>query len=192
MRARNMVLGLIGICLMTLPTVGCVGPSGATTAEKRTAVHNMRSETLAKLYELHPAARQEIRKAVGYGVFSNVGINLIFLSAGTGWGVVRDNATGKDVHMKMASGGVGLGLGAKDFRGVFVFTTKEALARFVEDGWDASGQADAAAKSGDKGGAYAGSIDVAPGIKLYQITEHGLALQATIQGTKYWRDDDLS
>ena len=192
MRARNMVFGLIGICLMSLPAAGCLGPSGTTTAEKRTAVHTMRTETLAKLYELHPAARQEIRKAAGYGVFSNVGVNLILLSAGTGWGVVRDNATGKDVHMRMASGGIGLGLGAKDFRGVFVFTTKEALARFVEDGWDASGQADAAAKSGDKGDAYASAIDVAPGIKLYQITEHGLALQATIQGTKYWRDDDMS
>ena len=192
MRARNMVFGLIGMCLMALPAAGCLGPSGTTTAEKRTAVHTMRTETLAKLYELHPAARKEIRKAAGYGVFSNVGVNLIFVSAGTGWGVVRDNATGKDIHMKMASGGVGLGLGAKDFRGVFVFTSKEALTRFVEDGWDASGQADATAKSGDKGGAYAGAIDVAPGIKLYQITEHGLALQATIQGTKYWRDDDLS
>ncbi len=33
---------------------------------------------------------------------------------------------------------------------------------------------------------------VAPGIKLYQITENGLALQATIQGTKYWKDAELN
>ena len=57
---------------------------------------------------------------------------------------------------------------------------------------DASAQADLAAKAGTKGGAFAGAIDVAPGIKLYQITENGLALQATIQGTKYWRDGDLN
>jgi len=94
--------------------------------------------------------------------------------------------------MKMVSGGIGVGLGVKDFRGVFVFTTEAALRRFTEDGWDASGQADAAAKSGKKGDAFAGAIDVAPGIKLYQLTEHGLALQATIQGTKYWRDDELN
>ncbi len=92
----------------------------------------------------------------------------------------------------MVTAGVGIGLGVKDFRGVFVFTTRDAFRRFTEDGWDASAQADLAAKAGNKGGAFAGAIDVAPGIKLYQITEHGLALQATIQGTKYWRDADLN
>ena len=94
--------------------------------------------------------------------------------------------------MKMLSGGVGIGLGVKDFRGVFVFSSERALRRFVEGGWDASAQVDAAAKSEDKGGAWAGAFDVAPGIKLYQLTKHGLAFQATIQGTKFWKDDELS
>jgi lipid-binding SYLF domain-containing protein len=94
--------------------------------------------------------------------------------------------------MKMYSAGIGFGLGVKDFRGVFVFTSQEALRSFVEDGWDASAQADAAAKSADKGDAFAGGVDVAPGIKLYQLTQHGLALQATIQGTKFWTDDELN
>jgi len=171
---------------------GCVSPDGATVGQRRVAVQKMGSETLAKLYNIHPSAREQIETAEGYGVFSNVGINLIFLSAANGYGVVHDQKTGATAYMKMVSAGVGIGLGAKDFRGVFVFTSRSALRHFVEHGWDASAQADAAAKSGTKGGAAAGAIDVAPGIKLYQITETGLALQATIQGTKYWRDDDLS
>lgn len=189
---RRTFLVLVSSLLVGGLLSGCIGPNGASTEEKRQAVQKMRSETLARLYEIHPIAKEQIGKAAGYGVFSNVGINLILLSAASGWGVVRDQTTGEDVYMKMISGGLGLGLGAKDFRGVFVFTSREALEGFVNNGWDASGQADAAAKAGDKGGAFAGAIDVAPGIKLYQITEHGLALQATIQGTKYWRDDDLS
>jgi hypothetical protein len=80
----------------------------------------------------------------------------------------------------------------KDFRGVFVFTSEEALSSFVESGWEANAQADAAAVSEDKGAAWAGAVDVAPGIKLYQLTKHGLALQATIQGTKFWKYDELS
>lgn len=171
---------------------GCMSPEGSTIAAKREDARQMRSDTLTKLYQIHPQAKQQIAKAVGYGVFSNVGVNLILLSAGNGWGIVRNNKTGKDIYMKMVSGGIGLGLGVKDFRGVFVFTSREALRRFTEHGWDASAQADAAAKAGKKGDAFAGAIDVAPGIKLYQITEHGLALQATIQGTKYWPDDDLN
>ena len=73
-----------------------------------------------------------------------------------------------------------------------MFTSQEALKTFIEQGWDASAQVDAAAKAGEKGDAWAGAVDVTPGIKLYQITENGLALQATIQGTKYWKDDDLN
>ena len=44
---------------------------------------------------------------------------------------------------------------------------------------------------GNKGGA-AGAVTVAPCIDLYQITENGLALQATIRGTKYFKNDDLN
>lgn len=189
---RRTVVALASSVLAVGLLAGCVSPKGSSPAEKRQAVQEMRSDTLAKLYEVHPVAKDEIAQAAGYGVFSNVNVNLVLLSAAGGYGVVRDNQSGRDVYMKMVSGGLGLGLGAKDFRGVFVFTTKEALDNFVEHGWDASAQADAAAKAGEKGGALAGAIDVAPGIKLYQITETGLALQATIQGTKYWRDHELS
>ena len=185
---RWAMTALLSFALLT----GCMSPKGGSVVEKRRTVQEMRSDTLAELYKIHPFAKTRIRKSAGYGVFSNVGINLFMLSAATGWGVVRDKETGKDTYMKMASAGIGIGLGVKDFRGVFVFTSKDALRRFVEDGWDASAQADAAAKADHKGGAWAGGVDVAPGIRLYQITKHGLALQATIQGTKFWKDDDLS
>ena len=145
-----------------------------------------------RIGKVHPYAKTQIDRAVGYGVFSNVGINLFLLSTASGWGIVRDKATGRDTYMKMYSAGIGPGLGVKDFRGVFVFTSESALEQFVEDGWDASAQADAAAKAEDKGDAWAGAVNVAPGIRLYQLTQMGLALQATIQGTKFWKDDALN
>jgi len=166
--------------------------AAASPEEQRKEIRKMRSETLAKLYKVHPLAKGDIRKAAGYAVFSNIGINLIFLSAAGGSGVAHDNRTGKDIYMKMVSGGVGFGLGVKDFRGIFVFSTAKAFKQFVESGWAADAQADAAAKSGEKGGAAAGAITVAPGVDLYQLTETGLALQATIQGTKYYKDDELN
>lgn len=164
----------------------------ASSEEKKKEIRKMRSETLAKLYKVHPLARNDIQKAVGYAVFSDVGVNLILLSAAGGSGVAHDNRTGKDIYMKMVSGGIGFGLGVKDFRGIFVFSTSKALKQFIESGWTADAQADAAAKSGEKGGAAAGAIAVAPGVDLYQLTETGLALQATIQGTKYYKDDELN
>lgn len=163
-----------------------------SAAEKRAEIQKMRTETLARLYKTHPAAKASVQSAAGYAVFTNVGINLILLSAAGGSGVAHDNRSGKDIYMKMVSGGVGFGLGVKDFRGVFVFSTKDKLDQFINSGWEASAQADAAAKAGDKGGAAAGAITVAPGVTLYQLTENGLALQATIQGTKYYKNDDLN
>jgi lipid-binding SYLF domain-containing protein len=125
-------------------------------------------------------------------IAANNGVNLFLLSTASGWGIVRDQKTGRDTYMKMYSAGLGPGLGVKDFHGVFVFTSESALEQFVEDGRDASAQADAAAKAEDKGDAWAGAVNVAPGIRLYQITQTGLALQATIQGTKFWKDDELN
>lgn len=193
-----MNLGSYRVPILTALAVGILlsGFTGLAAAaspeEKRKEIRNMRSETLAKLYKVHPQAGDEIKRAVGYAVFSNIGVNLIFLSAAGGSGVAHDNRSGKDIYMKMVSGGVGFGLGVKDFRGVFVFTRANALKQFIESGWAADAQADAAAKSGEKGGAVAGAITVAPGVDLYQITETGLALQATIQGTKYYKDDELN
>ncbi|MDX1482881.1 MAG: hypothetical protein R3229_00245 [Alphaproteobacteria bacterium] len=185
-----MKLKLLAPLMMAVLLGACA--SGDTPAEKRADIQKMRAETLAKLYKLQPGARTRIRTAAGYGVFTNIGVHVIWLGAAGGWGVVRDNTTGKDTYMNMGQAGIGLGLGIKDFRGVFVFTEKKYLDWFVNKGWDASAQADAAAKAGKKGDAWAGAVDVAPGIYLYQITEHGLALQATIQGTKYWKSKELN
>jgi lipid-binding SYLF domain-containing protein len=163
-----------------------------TPEQQRIELKKMQGETLNKLYKLAPQAKQEIQNAAGYAVFSNTGINLLLLSTANGTGVAHNNHSGKDIFINMLSGGVGIGLGVKDFRGVFVFASQDVFNQFVNEGWQAGAQADVAAKSGDKGDALTMAIDVAPGIKMYQITENGLALQATIQGTKYWKDDDLN
>ena len=159
---------------------------------KRQKIESMRVEVLKDLHDLAPHVVDEIDRSVGFGVFSNLGVNLVLLSAGAGSGVVRDNRTGDDTYMRMASAGLGVGLGVKDFRGVFVFHTRAALDRFLDHGWDFSGQADAAAKAGDKGAEKSLSDSAVDGVSLYQLTETGLALQATLQGTKYWKNKRLN
>ena len=163
-----------------------------SASEKRAEILKMRAETLAKLYRIRPSAKARIASAYGYAVFSNLGVNLVFLAMAGGSGVAHDNKSGREVYMKMISGGVGLGLGVKDFRGVFVFRTQKAFRGFVEDGWEAGAHADAIAKAGKEGGAAEGAVTVAPDTELYQLTETGLALEATIQGTKYFKDDELN
>ncbi|UCG80015.1 MAG: hypothetical protein JSV60_08595, partial [Desulfobacterales bacterium] len=128
----------------------------------------------------------------GYGVFSNIGLNVFLLASGNGFGVVVDTATGQRTYMKMRSVGVGMGWGVKDVRAVFIFRKQSVMTHFVEKGWEFGAQADAAAKTGDKGGAAGGEAYVETDIIIYQLTEAGVALQATIAGTKYWKDKDLN
>ena len=169
---------------------GCAS-TGKTPDEKRAAILDMKNEVLGDLYKVRPDVRAQIKAAPGYAVFSNANVNLIFASFGGGYGVVRDNATGKHTYMKMGEVGIGLGLGIKDFRAVFVFHNRKVMKRFVDQGWAFGAQADAAAKAGDKGAAVAGEVTI-DNITIYQLTESGLALQATVKGTKYWKDKSLN
>ncbi|MCW8895411.1 YSC84-related protein [Sulfurimonas sp.] len=150
------------------------------------------NETLKLLYKYAPEAREMLLRSYGYATFANFGVNLVLFSAEGGKGVAHNNKTGQNIYMNMASGGLGLGLGVKDFRAVFLFRDRKAFKTFVQSGWEANAQADAAAKAGKSGGAINAAITVAPGIRLYKLTQNGLAIQATIQGTKYWKDEDLN
>jgi len=164
----------------------------ATKAEKQAAIRKEAQTTLAKLYKINPGSRSTIQKAAGYAAFDNFGMNLFLLSTARGKGIAVVNAGKKETFMKMISVGAGLGLGVKDFRLVFVFETPQALDSFINSGWDADAQAGATAKANQKGGAFEGAISVSPGVWVYQLTETGLALEATLQGTKYYKDDDLN
>ena len=186
---KNILRIFAAIILLSL--TACATNQGASSAEKRQSIQQMKSEVLQDLYKVKPDVRSQISSAPGYAVFSNANINLILASFGGGYGVVHNNRTGQDTYMKMGEVGVGLGIGAKDFRVVFVFHSDDSLKRFVDDGWAFGAQADAAAKADDKGGAVGGEVTV-DNITIYQLTETGLALQVTVKGTKYWKDGSLN
>ena len=179
------------ILIFTVLLVGCATTKGTTPQDKRKAILDMKKETLSELYKVRPLARSQIKKAPGYAVFSDANINIIFASFGGGYGVVRNNKNGKHTYMKMGELGIGLGIGAKDFRAIFIFHDHQTMNRFIDSGWEFGGHADAAAKASDKGAAVGGEVLV-DNITVYQLTESGLALQATVKGTKYWKDDSLN
>ena len=181
-----------GICIiLALIISGCATTGGTTPDEKRQAILSMKNEVLSDLYKIKPDVKAQLSSAPGYAVFSNTNVNIILASFGGGYGVVKNNKTGQHTYMKMGEVGIGLGLGAKDFRLVFVFHNKDSMNRFVESGWAFGAQADAAAKASDKGAAVGGEITV-DNMTIYQMTESGLALQATIKGTKFWKDESLN
>lgn len=185
----NRSIRLLGVLLLGLSLSACM--SGGTVAEKRQTVRNMRDAVLSELYQQKPDVRAQIQSAPGYAVFSNANVNLIFASVGGGYGILHDRSTGRDTYLKMGELGLGFGLGVKDFRAVLVFHTRDALRRFQDYGVSVGAGADAAAVTSDQGGAIGGELNF-DNITVYQITESGLALQATLKGTRYWPDPALN
>jgi lipid-binding SYLF domain-containing protein len=183
----RIVMILLAVGIMS----ACSTTGGQSPSQKRQKVLDMKSQVLKDLYKIKPYARTVVSNAPGYAVFSNANVNLIFASFGGGYGVVKNNKTGKHTYMKMGEVGIGFGLGVKDFRAVFVFHDKTTMNRFINSGWEFGGHADAAAKAQDKGGAVGGEV-LADNITIFQLTETGLALQATVKGTKYWKDAELN
>ncbi|HXZ97277.1 MAG TPA: YSC84-related protein [Burkholderiales bacterium] len=183
----------ISLCLVAISLLlnSCSTTGGNTPVTKRQAILDMREKVLSELYKEHPQARTEIASAPGYAVFSNWNVYLFFVSGGSGYGVAKDNRTGKNTFMKMGELGVGLGLGLTDFRAVFIFNKRSVMEQFVNKGWEFGAEAEAAAKSSQQGYGGGGQVVISD-ITIYQLTQSGLALQATVQGTKYWKDDDLN
>ena len=114
-----------------LALTACASMGNGTVAQKRQGILDMQENALTRLYGEKPDTRSQIRDAAGYAVFTNANINLFFVAAGTGYGVVNNNVTGAKTYMNMAEGGVGLGLGAKDYRIVMVFHTQKAMSYFI-------------------------------------------------------------
>lgn len=188
----NKAIKPVMLSLLMFGLWGCVSTQENLTVEqKQQRVMAMKDATLTKLFTQKPDVRQQIEAAQGYAVFSNANVNVIFVSAGGGYGVVKNMKTGQHTYMNMAEGGVGLGLGAKDYRIVMVFHSQAAIRQFIANGWTFGGNADAAAKAGDKGASAEGEAYYGD-VTVYTFTESGLALQATVKGTKFWVDSALN
>lgn len=179
---------------------GC-SAQGDTASQQRASIQKMRNETLNKLYTVQPEARSDIQHAKGYAVFANNSSKILLFGFGSGYGVVRDKATGKDTYMKMAQGGAGLGMGIKQQRTVLVFHDKAALETFIRQGYMVGADANAAAKYDDKGiapiaasahGVAKDTSSLPSKVNVYEITDKGLAAQAMVNGYKYWPDDELN
>ncbi|TVQ62037.1 MAG: hypothetical protein EA378_06110 [Phycisphaerales bacterium] len=181
------LLALTGVFL-----TGCAGPKGSTPEAKRTFTQEMRDTTLATLYERRPWTEEEIEGAAGHGVFSALGTKIIPISTVGGYGIVHDRATGEDTYMRAGGLGLGFGLGVKDYQAVMVFHDAETLEDFLSNRWEANFEADLAARLGDAGGALAGGANGRRSVTVYHITRNGLAITATLNATRYWRDTRLN
>ena len=180
------------LLLAGLSTIASAQKEDDKKKKKQAKVLEMKDKTLADLYKSKPEAAAEIKNAPGYAVFDNNGIHLLLLATSRGNGVVMSNGGNAPFFMKMKTIGAGPGLGVKDYRVIFVFKNAAALSKFKDGGWDTTAEADAAAKSKNSGGAASTSGSSVDDVRIYTITKKGVALQATLGGTKFSKDGDLN
>jgi lipid-binding SYLF domain-containing protein len=174
MRSASVSLSILSVVLMV--STFALAADQSKVDKERQEIRKRSKEILAQLYKAEPRAKANIQKAAGYAAFSNFGMKIFVAGSGTGKGVAVDNKTKKEIFMKMIELQAGLGFGVKKFSLVWVFEKPDALATFVNSGWELGGQASAAAKAGEKGAAFQDALAIAPGVWLYQLTDKGVAL----------------
>jgi len=183
---------LFSIFFTALVFFGCAKPQGNTPVSQRAYILQMRDTTLAEIYQKSPYVEDLVQHAAGYGVFSNINTQLLIIGSGNGYGVITENGSGKTTFMRMAEGGVGLGVALTDFRELIIFNNAAVMRQFISSGWDFGVQGDAVLKSKTKGAAAAGEIPFDSDIIIYQLTKQGIALRTNVGAEKYWIDSDLN
>ncbi|MGE5856506.1 MAG: hypothetical protein ACM34C_08070 [Syntrophaceae bacterium] len=196
--------------------VGCAH-SGATTADSKTSkvdtapavaqddasdqaskeqdrqkIMAMKEITLADLYKLKPESKEVVEKAEGYAVFDATGVFALLYVGIAGRGVLIDNSNGEATYMTMARAGTGPGVGYQKFRSVIVFKNKTLLDTFKTVGGDIGASGHLVVKGFGKGGGVGGEMSFDPMLSVYQITDHGLAAEASWGATVFAPDPILN
>ena len=175
------------LCLLTASTV-----LAATAAEKRAQINQLHDKALKNLYAKYPHAQRVINNCYAYATLSNTGIKLGIFGDAHGRGVAINNQTGERVYLKMAEQSVGIGIGVKEYDLVFLINTREAWDNFIAGKIRFGASADASATDGVSGGAIDGAEYAAPGVWVFQMTTKGVAVEATLKGTKIYKDKKLN
>ena len=178
--------------LMLLMCSTALAKSDAEIEQQREKIRDKSAVTLERLYEKYPAARRVIGESYAYATMFNSGVKIGFLGSARGRGLAVNNETGEEVFMKMSEMSGGLGLGAKEYDLIFVFEDAEAWESFVAGKTRFGSSAEATASDGVSGGSFEGADIAAKGTWIYQMTTKGLTLEATLKGTKFYKDKALN
>ncbi len=158
-----------------------------TPEESRKKIDSMSADTLKQLFAERKGAKELHDKSHGYAVFDTRKFSIL-ITTGFGSGVAVERGSAKRSYMKMATGGVNVGLGGQFYQLVFLFENKAKFDNFVNEGFEAGASAGAVA------GKASEELDVrfTNGVVVFQLTEKGLLLAADLTGTRYWKDGDLN
>lgn len=180
----TLLMATLMVCLMTSTVFAAT--SQEKIAKERAQIESLQEKALQNLYAKVPSAENVIKNCYAYATLSNTGIKLGLLGDAHGRGLAVNNTTGEKIYMRMKEMGLGIGLGVKEYDLIFVISTERAWNSFISGDIKFASSAEASASDGQAGGAVEGASLAANGIWVYQMTKKGLALDASIKGTKIY------
>jgi hypothetical protein len=184
-------LGLAALALSLTVQSGCLGPPGKTVDEQRANAMKMRDETLAELYEREPGIKSVLESSAGYLCMSGGSLHLGLVSLASAYMVIVDNSTGKPIHDCFFRFGIGPGIAAKSYRGVYLIQDKASMDKIVDAPWVVALLVEASFRFGSFGGSLADAYAFNDGAHGYYWTKNGFALEAAAGIGKAWHDGDL-
>ena len=183
---KKMATLLMSVLMFCLMTATALAADDNKIQKERAEINELSTKALTNLYEKVPTAKRVIRDCYAYATLSNTGIKLGLFGDAHGRGVAINQVTGEKLYMRMNEMGVGIGLGVKEYDLIFVLATETAWHSFISGDIKFGTSAEAAATDGMNGNSMEGASVVANGIWVYQMTKKGLALDASIKGTKIY------
>jgi len=172
---------------------GCISPKGDTGDERRAEIRKANRNTLDQVYASYGSAREQVADSKGYATFSTVDAKILIAGTGNGYGMLTNNSSKAVTFMRMAKLQLGLGAGVQQLSLLFIFRSEKTLNEFRENGWTFGGGASAALQGKDKGlGDKSVQTTVDQDPLVYQVTDAGVNLSATVSGIKFTQDASLN
>lgn len=182
-----MIASVVGAAALGM--VGCTTTTESAQGSPRSERMSLDAQvdaTLSRLYEAAPGSRELVARSRGVLVFPAVIGGSFVIGVEHGEGELR---IGNKVHSRYTTSGASIGwqAGGQSKAVIYVFSTKDALDKFINgNGW--SGGVDATVAAGHLGAN--GSIDTqtaqAP-VTSYVLTNTGLEAGVSLQGSKITR-----
>ena len=190
-------LGLSFLVLCSLGVSGCKTPEGETGDEQRASIRKNSGEILSKVYSAYGESRNQVEKSVGYATFTTINAKILIGGTGNGYGILTEKPSGKQTFMRMTRLQVGIGMGVQELSVLLIFKSKDKLKEFKEKGWTFGGGASAAmvseaASEDDPSVDKSRQATVDRDPIVYQVTDAGVNLSATLEGVKFSRDSALN
>lgn len=169
--------------------VGCIAP-GESVKEKQTNIQAMQDESMLEMYQNKPELKQIVKQAAGYAILKTWTMGFI-PGGGAGYGVLVDNSTGKQTYLQMGQFTLGFLIMAKDGRTLLVFDDAKVMNDFMTEKWVGGGAVDATFTFGEFGG-QTNATGYFDKVRVYDLTENGVALRAYLPLIKYSPYNELN